>query len=189
MSRLAGVPRKGRGTLGAAGLVAGFLVGGCGAPDPESIRDWIARQRAQARTELPAAGEAQAFRPQPYQEGTTLDPFNSQKLTQALRRDAAQDATSALVRPEQARPRQPLEAYPLDTMTLVGSLVRQGQPVALVRIDQRVHTVRVGAYLGQNYGKVIRITENQLLLREIVQDASGLWTERAAALHLREGTP
>jgi type IV pilus assembly protein PilP len=46
--------------------------------------------------------------------------------------------------------------------------------------------VRPGAYLGQNYGKVIQITDTQVLLREIVQDASGEWTERAASLQLQE---
>jgi type IV pilus assembly protein PilP len=71
-------------------------------------------------------------------------------------------------------------------MTLVGSLMRRGQPVALIRIDRLVHSVRPGAYLGQNYGKVIKITDTQVLLREIVQDASGEWTERAASLQLQE---
>ncbi|MEY4711200.1 MAG: hypothetical protein RIS88_650 [Pseudomonadota bacterium] len=168
-------------------LLACLVVAGCGDPGQESVQDWITQRRAQLRTDIPAVAEPRAYRPEPYGVAGSPDPFNSQKLTQALRRDLAVDATSALVRPEQARPRQALEAFPLDTMTLVGSLFRQGQPVALVRVDQFVHSVRVGAYLGQNFGKVIGISENQVLLREIVQDASGLWTERTVSLYLREG--
>lgn len=170
------------------GVVAACLpVAGCGDPGQESVHDWITQRRAQLRTGIPAVAEPRAYRPEPYGVAGSPDPFNSQRLTQALRRDLALDTTSALVRPEQARPRQALEAFPLDTMTLVGSLFSQGQPVALVRVDQFVHSVRVGAYLGQNFGKVIGITENQVLLREIVQEASGLWTERRVSLHLREG--
>lgn len=186
MSRPTGPAHACRRAAAPAGLLICLLVGGCVAPDPKPLQDWITQQRAQARVEAPAVAEAQVFRPEPYRDDAGPDPFNNQRLTQALRRDAAQDAHSALVRPEQARSRQPLEAFPLDTMTLVGSLVRQGQPVALVRIDQRVHPVHLGAYLGQNYGKVVRITEQQLVLREIVQDATGLWTERAASLQLQE---
>jgi type IV pilus assembly protein PilP len=170
----------------AAALVTCLLAAGCGAPDPEPVEDWITRQRAQARVDAPTIAPSQVFTPQPYPADAGTDPFSSQRLTQALRRDAAQDVNAGLVRPEQVRPRQPLEAFPLDTMTLVGSLVRQGQPVALVRIDQRVYPVRIGTYLGQHYGKVVRITEQEVVLREIVQDASGLWTERATSLQLQE---
>ncbi|MEY2617301.1 MAG: hypothetical protein RL522_303 [Pseudomonadota bacterium] len=171
----------------AMGLGVCLMLVGCSSPGQDSLQDWITAQRAQVRLDTTPIAPLKTFTPQPYQEGSGPDPFSSQRLTQALR--AVQDATSALVRPEQNRPRQALEAYPLDAMSLVGSLVRDGRPVALVRIDQIVHTVRVGAYLGQNYGRVVRITENQLVLREIVQDASGQWTERLATLQLREGSP
>ena len=124
--------------------------------------------------------------PHAYPQGLGLDPFNSLKLTQALRREGADAATSALVIPERSRPRQPLEAFALDAMAFVGTLVRQGQPVALVRIDRQVHLVQLGMYLGHHYGKVMKITDTQVLLREIVQDPSGAWVERAATLTLQE---
>lgn len=186
MSRCAGAARVCGRLPAAAALLGCLLAAGCGAPDPDPVEDWITQQRAQARVEAPSVAPSQVFTPEPYPEDAGTDPFSTQRLAQALRRDAAQDLNAVLVRPEQARPRQPLEAFPLDAMTLVGSLVRQGQPVALVRIDQRVYPVRVGAYLGQHYGKVVRITEQEVVLREIVQDATGLWTERAASLQLQE---
>ncbi len=162
------------------------ILAGCGQTPPESVQDWITQQRAQVRTAVAPLAQPRPYIPQAYQAAPAADPFDSQKLTLALRRDASRGATSALARPELARPRQPLEAFPLDAMTMVGSLVKQGQPVALVRVDRLVHAVRPGAYLGQNYGKVVKITETQVLLREIVQDASGEWTERAASLQLQE---
>ena len=71
-------------------------------------------------------------------------------------------------------------------MEMVGSLQGSGQPVALVRVDKLIYQVRAGNYLGLNYGRVLRVGENQLTLREIVQDASGEWIERPAALELQE---
>jgi type IV pilus assembly protein PilP len=57
-----------------------------------------------------------------------------------------------------------------------------------VKVDKLLYQVRVGSYLGPNYGKVVKLTETELLLREIVQDAAGEWIERQASLQLQEGT-
>lgn len=75
---------------------------------------------------------------------------------------------------------------PLDAMVMVGSLQKQGQPTALVKVDRLLYQVRVGNYLGQNYGKIIRITENSIQLREIIQDVTGEWIERNTELVLQE---
>ena len=55
------------------------------------------------------------------------------------------------------------------------------------KVDNLIYQVKVGNYLGQNYGKIIKITENAIQLREIVQDATGDWIERSASLDLQEG--
>ena len=91
-----------------------------------------------------------------------------------------------MIAPELARRKEPLESFPLDAMAMVGSLARQGQPVALVRVDNLLYQVRPGNYLGQNYGKVTKVGETQVELREIVQDAAGEWIERMATLQLQE---
>ena len=110
-----------------------------------------------------------------------------QKLAQALRRDASRPtASSALVAPEMARRKEPLESYPLDTMVMVGSMSRKGRPVALVRVDNLLYQVSPGMYLGQNYGKITKVTETEVVLREIVQDPTGEWVERTATLQLQE---
>ncbi len=69
---------------------------------------------------------------------------------------------------------------------MVGSLLNKGQPVALVRVDNLLYQVRAGNYLGQNYGRITRVSETELTLREIVQDAAGEWIERLATLQLQE---
>ena len=70
---------------------------------------------------------------------------------------------------------------------MVGSLMKTGQPVALIRVDNLVYQVKAGNYLGHNYGRITSVTETGLVLREIVQDAAGEWIERPATLQLLEG--
>jgi type IV pilus assembly protein PilP len=159
---------------------------GCFGSEQEDLQRWMAEQRAQVKPSVPPITEPKKFTPQAYTEAAAFDPFNMQKLTQALRRDSAQPSTSGLIAPELARRKEALEAFPLDAMAMVGSLSRNGQPVALISVDKLLYQVRVGNYLGLNYGRITRISETELGLREIVQDAAGEWIERVATLQLQE---
>ena len=60
------------------------------------------------------------------------------------------------------------------------------QPFALLRVDTLLYQVKVGDYLGQNYGRITQIDETQIVLREIVQDAAGEWIERPGVLQLQD---
>ena len=93
-----------------------------------------------------------------------------------------------MITPELARRKEPLEALPLDAVSMVESLTRSGKPVALVKADNLIYQVRAGNHLGQNYGLVTKIAETRISLREIVQDAAGEWIERTAKLQLLEGS-
>lgn len=167
--------------------LAGPLLVGCRGSGQDELQEWLTQQRAQPRPVLPAVAPPRGWQPQSYEGAALPDPFSVQKLTQVLQRESALSASSAMVLPERRRRRQPLEDIPLESMAMVGSLAGPGGRVALVRIGQEVHTVPPGAYLGQNFGKVLRVSENQVVLREIVQEASGEWVERAATLQLQEG--
>ncbi len=167
--------------------VGASLLAGCSAPDDGELRTWVGEQRNQSRPKVEPIPPSKQFSPQGYTQLATLDPFSSQKLTQALRRDSAQvQANAGLVLPELARRKEPLESFPLDAMAMVGSLDKAGKPVALVRVDNLLYQVRAGNYLGQNYGRVMKITESGIGLREVVQDAAGDWVERIANLQLQE---
>jgi type IV pilus assembly protein PilP len=124
------------------------------------------------------------FDPQPYTSLTSVDPFSTQKLTVALKQEARQP--NSMLAAEINRRKEPLEAYPLDSMSMVGSVAKHGQPYALLKVDNLLYQVKVGDYLGQNYGKITRITETEISLREIVQDAAGEWIERPGSLQLQE---
>ena len=170
------------------GLFAGAsLLGGCSSSKDEDVRQWMANERNQTRPKVEPIPAPKQFKPEAYLNEANTEPFSKEKLTQALKRDSAQAvANGALVAPELARRKEPLEAFPLDAMSLVGSINKAGQPVALVKVDNLLYQVKQGSYLGQNFGKVVKIAETEVTLREIVQDAVGEWIERVATLQLQE---
>lgn len=176
-------------TLGYGFLVAAsvLVLTGCGASSEDELRQWMAEQRSQTRPRVTPIPEPKQFKPEPYAQAGAVEPFSKEKLAQALKRESSQSAvSSALIAPELARRKEPLEAFPLDSMTMVGSLLKEGKPVALVKVDNLLYQVRPGNYLGQNYGRITKITETQVTLREIAQDAVGDWVERPATLQLQE---
>ncbi|WP_296509259.1 pilus assembly protein PilP [Rhodoferax sp.] len=163
-----------------------FLTG-CGSNAEGDLRSWIVEERNQTRPRVAPIPAPKQFVPESYASSASIEPFSSLKLTQALKRESSQAVTNgALVAPELARRKEALESFPLDTMAMVGNLTKAGQPVALVRVENLLYQVKLGNYLGQNYGKVTKISETQVTLREIVQDAAGEWIERAATLELQE---
>jgi type IV pilus assembly protein PilP len=159
----------------------------CGSSGQEELQSWMDQQRAQTRPHVQPIPEPKKFTPQAYTQEASTDPFSNQKLTQALKRESSQSTSNAaLVAPELARRKEPLEVYPLDSMKMVGSMVKEGRPVALVRVDNLLYQVHPGNYLGQNFGKIVKVGETEVVLREIVQDAAGEWIERPATLQLQE---
>lgn len=170
------------------GLLLIFLgISGCGSSGEEELQQWMAKQRNLSKPKVIRLSEPTKFSPQPYTQEGSIEPFSIQKLVQAFKLDSIQNAANAaLIAPEIARRKEALEAFPLDAVAMVGSLVKQGQPVALVRVDNLLYQVRNGSYLGQNYGRVSKVSETGLSLREIVQDAAGEWIERTATLQLQE---
>jgi len=164
-----------------------LLLGACGAASDDELTQWMADQKNQTRPKVTPLTEPKQFKPETYRQLTDVEPFNMQKLTLALKKDSAQSSSSgALLTPELARRKEPLEEFPLDTMAMVGHMVRAGKPVALVKVGNMLYQVQAGEHLGQNYGLITKISETEVALREIVQDAAGEWIERTAALQLQE---
>lgn len=167
-----------------AGLVVALLLlAGCGA-EQEELQQWMEQQRREAKPNVSPLSPPKNFSPEPYTSAQAIDPFSPQKLSVALKMEAQQP--NSLLSAELNRRKEPLEAYPLDSMSMVGSVTREGTPFALLKVNTLLYQVKVGDYLGQNYGRVTRIAETEVTLREIVQDAAGEWIERSASLQLQE---
>lgn len=165
-----------------AGLAA-LLLAACGGEQQE-LTQWMDQQRREVKPNVEPLSPPKKFTPQPYLVLNRVDPFSSQKLSVALKQEAKQP--NSLLAGEINRRKEPLEAYPLDSMSMVGSVIKNGRPYALLRVDNLLYQVKQGDYLGQNYGKIMKISETDVSLREIVQDAAGEWIERTSALQLQE---
>jgi type IV pilus assembly protein PilP len=163
-------------------LLGTVLVGCTGEQD--ELQQWMEQQKREVKPSVQPLSPPKKFNPQPYSSLTGVEPFSTQKLTVALKQEARQP--NSLLAAEINRRKEPLEAYPLDSMSMVGSVTKQGRPYALLRVDNLLYQVKLGDYIGQNYGKITKITETDISLREIVQDAAGEWIERTGALQLQE---
>lgn len=159
------------------------LLAACGA-NHEELQQWMEQQRREVKPNVTPLQAPKKFNPQAYQSTQTVEPFSNQKLTVAIKQESRQP--SSLLAGELSRRKEPLEAFPLDSMHMVGSLARSGQPFALLKVDNLLYQVKVGDYLGQNYGRITKIGETEIALREIVQDAAGEWIERVGSLQLQE---
>ena len=163
--------------------LAGTLLAGCGA-EHEELQGWMEQQQREVKPNVAPLQPPTRFDPERYTSTQAVEPFSPQKLAVALKQEARQP--NSLMAAELNRRKEPLEAWPLDAMAMVGSVSKQGQPMALLRVDKLLYQVKVGDYLGQNYGRIMKITETEITLREVVQDAAGEWIERPAALQLQE---
>ncbi len=161
-------------------LIGSLCLAACGTDD-DDLRAWMdgARRRHHAvpLTVTPAKAAALLR----FEPGGRSDPFS-----QALLSVADAMAPVGGLQPDLQRMREPLEAYPLANLRLVGSMRRKGDVIALIEVDQHVHSVRIGSHIGQDFGKVISIGDKTIDIEELVPDSNGSWISRRAQLALQE---
>jgi type IV pilus assembly protein PilP len=163
--------------------IASIVLAGCSGSNDE-LRQWMADTRKEMRPVTPTLAEPKTFQPFIYHDQTEVDPFDPSKVSNALKALSAK--TNSGMAPDLLRRREPLEGYPLDTIAMVGTLQRPNLRYALLRADNVIYQVKVGNYVGQNFGIINRIDENGVAIKEVVQDAAGEWVERATTLQLQE---
>lgn len=162
-----------------------LAITGCSS-DLSDLGQFVEQAKSAKRRPLPKLPELKPHETFTYRDAGLRDPFQVISFNQAQPGSEQQRSTSKL-RPDEARPKEPLEAFPLDSLRMVGVLEQQGATWALVRAtDGTIHRVRTGNYVGQNYGKITDISENEVDLVEIVPDGLGGYVERHAALALSE---
>jgi len=157
-----------------------FLLVSCGAEKGDDLDQFMADASNDMRVKIEPIPEVKPYTPVEYNpDGTLHDPFKARK---------AQSNQSGGLQPNMNRPREPLEAYPLESLKYVGILSKAKLKYALLQPpDNVVQEAKIGSYLGQNFGVVTEITENAVMLKEIVQDdATGDWVERSTSINLQE---
>ena len=165
-------------------LAAVFGLSACSDAGQDDLRAWMDAEKARMKPRVQPVPPPEVFVPVQYGATDTVEPMDAQRVTLAIAR-ANQRAASSL-QPDMDRRREPLESFPLDAIRYVGSLEQNRQRFALLRVDRSIYQVRVGNHIGQNFGLITEISETQITLKELVQDAVGDWSERISTLELQE---
>jgi type IV pilus assembly protein PilP len=158
----------------------------CGLSDESEIQQWMKEQRASMKPTAQKVEEPKEFAPFAYEPHGQVDPFDPQKILMVVARQREERGSASAIKPDLERRREVLEGYPLDQIHMVGMMRQGGNNVALLETNGTTHMVRVGNYAGQNFGLVTRISETEVVLKEIYQDAAGEWVERPQKLELQE---
>ena len=168
----------------AAGLLLGGLAA-CAGNNTEDLRSYVDAVKSRQHAHVEPLPEFKPFETHLYAAMDKRDPFTPPSYSTP--RSQVAQASNGGISPDLNRPREPLESEPLDGLRMVGTLARNGHSWALVRMsDSTIHRVKPGNYMGQNYGKIVKITESEVDLTEIVPDGLGGWIERPASLALSE---
>src|SRR3954470_281803 len=122
------------------------------------------------------------FEPFTYEGFDLPDPFKPRKLT------PPKEGAGGGLAPDLNRRKEPLEAFPLEQLKMVGTLSQGKDTYAIVRAEKTLYRVKKGNYMGQNFGLITDVSDSEIKLKEIVQDSTGDWTERQSVLPLLEET-
>ena len=166
--------------LAAAALACGALLAGC-ADEQQEIRSWMQAQRSTAPTIREKIEPPKKTEPFRYENDGKANPFAQSRLA-----NGGAPVPPSGVQPDMKRRREALEGFPLDAIRMVGHMSNGQKNFALLQADNMVYQARVGNYAGQNFGVITQVTESEVQLKELVQDAAGDWTQRDTALRLQE---
>ena len=165
-------------------LFLALSLSACGDGQETELRAWMDAEQKQAKAIIPKLSPPKVYVPFAYSGKESIEPFDPAKLLAVLARLKAESSNG--LKPNMDRPREALESFPMDSLKMVGTIEKNKMVYALVQVDKTVYQVKLGSYLGQNFGLITKISEGDIEIKETVQDAAGDWTERQAKLELQE---
>jgi type IV pilus assembly protein PilP len=152
---------------------------GCGESAYQDLQQFVKQSGQGLRGKVEPLPEVKPYEAFGYGASDQPDPFKPRKLVPKF--------TGGGLEPDSNRRRDALEEFPLENLRMVGTLQRKGITYALIRSpDNNLIQVKLGDFVGQNYGRITDITESEVKLKESVQETSGDWVEREASLPLSE---
>lgn len=139
------------------------------------LQSWMQEQRAAAKLNIKPAEKPEPTKPVIYITPQLSGPhaFSALKM-----RSAAQNANA----PDMNRAKELLENYSLENLKFVGSIGTTNNLSGLIEVDGHIYTVKAGNYIGQNYGRISKVTPDGLEIIEVVEDADGNWVNRPTTL-------
>jgi len=156
-----------------------LVLGGCSS-ELEELKSFVRDSEKGLPRRIDPLPAVKPFEPFAYEGFDLPDPFKPRKLT------PPKEGAAGGIAPDLNRRKEPLEAFPLEQLKMVGTLSQGKDTYAIVRADKTLYRVKKGNYMGQNFGLISDVTESEIKLKEIVQDSAGDWAERQSVLPLLE---
>lgn len=160
-------------------LLACLGLPACGGEEHQDLRQWMDESTKDFKGKIPPLPKVKDFPPLAYQAGDLVDPYSTSKFE-------VERKAGGGIKPDLDRRKEPLEAYPLESLKMVGTLMKGKMVHALIQADNNLHQVKIGNYMGQNFGIITEINETEIKLKELVSDSLGDYTERTSTLQLQE---
>ena len=161
-------------------IFASVALFGCVNSNVSDLQDYVASVKAKKPGNIEPLPDVQVYENYLYDETTLRDPFQGSVARQVVRTDSQ-------LRPDMQRQREVLEQFALDSLKMVGTLEQGGDRWALIKAqDGTLYRTKTGHFIGQDYGKIIRVTETEIVIQETVPDGLGGWVRRQATLSVSE---
>jgi len=162
-------------------IFASVALFGCVNSNVSDLQDYVASVKAKKPGKIEPLPDVQVYENYLYDETTLRDPFQGSVARQVVRTD------NSGLHPNLTRPREVLEQFALDSLKMVGTLEQGGDRWALIKAqDGTLYRTKIGHFIGQDYGKIIRVTETEIVIQETVPDGLGGWVRRQATLSVSE---
>ncbi|MGC2167354.1 MAG: pilus assembly protein PilP [Gallionella sp.] len=160
--------------------LAVLMLAGCGGEEYQDLRDFVKNSGAGMRGKIEPPPEVKPYEHFAYSNNSNLpDPFKPRKPQKR--------ASGGLNQPDLDRPKEELEEFPLENLKMVGYLFKNKVGYAVIRAtDGKLRRAKAGNYIGLNFGLIKEVTDSEIIVKEMVQDSSGDWTERVSSLLLQE---
>ncbi|MCC6210061.1 MAG: pilus assembly protein PilP [Burkholderiales bacterium] len=172
-------------SLSLIAMIGAALLVGCGGEEQGELKKELADMTKDMRGKVDSLPQIRTYEPVPYKGESMVDPFVPGRIVVA--QTAGTGGSGGGVQPDLNRPKEPLEAFPLEALQMVGTLSQNKDMYALVRAGNNLFRVRKGNYMGPNFGVITAIDEGQINLKEVVQDSGGDWIERSTTVQMQEG--
>jgi len=153
----------------------------CGTGEFQDLKEFVTKSGNGLRGKVDPLPQVAPYEPFAYNAFDLPNPF-------APRKPETKKGAGGGLEPDADRKREALEAFPLESLKMVGTLERTNHHWAIIKTpDSNLYRVHPGNYMGQNFGKITMVTEAAVTLQELIQDTNtGSWSERTSTLQLIE---
>ncbi len=163
------------------GVLVTVLLSACNEGTTD-LDDYFAAQRAKPARPIKPIPELKPYLRYMYPKHEK-DPFDVAMLIP----DTAPKVVDSGVKLDANRVREFLEGFPLDALSMVGTVNKESTLWALIKTpDGGVQSIKKDNYLGQNYGRVLSISETEISIKEVVPNGNGGYKERESLITLKD---